>query len=370
VWSETDPEGALEHAKAAFHPGMTQSELVGLALNKWGRENPREAWLWADANLEGPLKDRGMNDLLVGWARRSPEEAATWLVESELTSPSLFSALPRTWAESDPLAALEWVRKLPEGKAKNLAEIAVADAYASDDPKAAFAAFKDELDAQKDPDLVVVLTNRWASLDPVAASSWIDSLPEGMTRREASATLATVWASSDVNGAVSWSSSIGDPSLRAKVNTYIGTTWAAVEPEKAISWLSGLPHGEAAEGIRGAFHSWAATDPVGLEGYLAQPPAPGWGDQARQSLADVRSQNDPAGALDLALGLSDSATRDHSMANYFKKWKQRDQAGAGDWLDLNSGRLPESTRERLDRLRGKTPLAETPSSAAGIPAGF
>lgn len=367
VWSETDPEGALEHAKSAFHPGLIQSELVGLALNKWGHENPREAWLWAGANLDGPLKERGLNDMLVGWTRRYPEDAARWLTDSGLTTPSLFSTLARTWAEDNPGDALKFVNNLPP-EAKEAALPAMIPALVSNDPEKALETLKDNF---TEPDYVVVFTNSWASLDPVAASSWVDSLPDGMTRREASATLATVWASSDVNGAVAWSSTIGDASLRTRVNTYIGTTWAAIEPEEALTWLSKLPAAESAEGVRGAFHSWAATDPVGLEGYVGETANTAWGDQARRSLADVRSQNDPAGALDLALGLSDSGTRDDSMATYFKKWNQRDGASAGDWLDLNSKRLPDSTGVRLNRIRGKVAPAGVPQSPpAGIPAGI
>ncbi len=353
VWAKTDPAGALEHAKANFQPGLLQSELMGLALNKWGENHPREAWLWADANLEGPLKERGLNDLLIGWTRRSPGDAAAWLANSELTSSSLFTALSRTWAESDPTAALDWARKLPKGKTKDKTLVTIADTIAADNPTTVVTTFQKELEEAQNPDLIVTIANRWASLDPTAAAAWVGGLAEGATRREAAATLATVWASSDVRGALSWSAGLADASLRTKVNTHIATTWGASEPEKALTWLATQPPAEAAEGVRGAFHSWAATDPVGLENYLPEAANTAWGDQARRSLADVRSQSNPAGALELALGLTETGVRDDSMASYFRKWSRSDSASAGDWLDMNSARLPDSTLTRLSRYQSK-----------------
>ncbi len=368
IWAETDPQAALDHAKANFPAGLIQSELIGLALSEWSQSNPREAWLWADANLEGSLRQRGLNDLLMGWTRRSPADAAAWLASTELASPSLFNVLSRTWAESDPLAALAWVSGLPEGKAKHQGLIAVADAYAADDPKAAVSEFQSLLEKEDNPDLVVALTNRWAKLDPAAAAEWVKSLPDGVSRREASATLATVWAASDVRAALAWSATISDVSLRTRTNTYIATTWGAIEPEKALNWLANQPPAEAAEGINGAFHSWAATDPVGLEAYLPEAGNGEWGELARRSLADVRSQNDPAGALNLALGLTDVGTRDDSMAKYFRKWNQRESANAGDWLDMNYPQLPASTVERLNVIRNQGKAQ--PTSTGGGPAGF
>ena len=368
VWTKTDPQGALDHAKANFPAGLIQSELIGLALSEWSQSNPREAWLWADANLDGSLKQRGLNDLLMGWTRRSPSDAAAWLSSSELAAPSLFNVLSRTWAESDPIAALNWVSGLPEGKVKQQSLIAVADAYAADDPEAAVNKFQRLLQKEGNPDLVVALTNRWAKLDPAAAAAWVTSLPDGVSRREASATLATVWAASDVNAALAWSATISDVSLRTRTNTYIATTWGAIEPEKALNWLANQPPAETAEGIKGAFHSWAATDPVGLESYLPEARNSEWGELARHSLADVRCQNDPAGALNLALGLSNAETRDGSMAKYFRKWNQRESANAGDWLDMNYSRLPAGTAERLNGIRNPGNPQPTPSD--GGPAGF
>lgn len=388
-WAENDPEGALSHAQSQFPAGTLQSELTGLAMNKWGYEHPREAWLWAEGNLEGPLKNRALTDLVIGWTRQSPADAATWLVDSGLTTTSLFTALPRTWAESDPAAALDWVRGLPAGRARDQAKIAVADSFAADDPVAAAEAFAPEIEARSKPaaddsvaaaeafapeieagsnaDLVVTLTNRWASTDPAAVAEWVNGLPEGQARMEAAATLATVWAARDIKAAVNWSRTIGDAALLQQVTSHLGTTWGALEPHKALEWLGTLPPNQAAEGTRGAFYSWAATDPVGLEQWIGETGVGPMNDQGRRSLADVRSQSDPAAAMNLALGLSAPEVRDDVMARYYRKWAAASPADAGDWYDMNSSKLPPTTRDRLAAGAGKNSAPIAPVSPGRRP---
>ena len=54
VWSEIDPEGALAHAKRSFNPGLMQSEVIGLVVNKWAATDPQDARVWTEQNLSGP----------------------------------------------------------------------------------------------------------------------------------------------------------------------------------------------------------------------------------------------------------------------------------------------------------------------------
>ncbi|MGL4399516.1 MAG: hypothetical protein ACRCXD_06585 [Luteolibacter sp.] len=399
-WAENDPEGALSYAQSKFPAGTFQSELIGLVMNKWAYKHPREAWLWAEGNLDGPLKERALTDLVIGWTRQSPADAAKWLADSGLTASSLFTALPRTWAETDPHSALAWVRGLPAGPLRDKAKIAVADSWAADDPVAAARAFEPEINAQPDPtttppatpplaavsptapsaptiaaeieiamnaDIVVSLTNRWASTDPAAVAKWLDGLSQGQTKMEAAATLATVWASSDVKAAITWSQTIGDATLRQQVTSHLGTTWGATDPFGALAWLGTLPPDQAAEGTMGAFYSWAATDPVGLEQWIVESGNHPMTDQGRRSLADVRSETDPAGAMSLALGLASPEVRDDVMARYYRKWAATAHANAEDWFDMNASKLPATTRDRLAIEAGRNQTISIPANPARRP---
>jgi hypothetical protein len=352
-WSKDDPEGALVHAKSEFAAGQLRSEVIGIAMNKWGQERPRDAWLWAEKNLQGPLKDRALTDLTVGWTRRNPTEAATWLAASGLTSQPLFTALPGTWAESDPAAAAAWVKGLSPGKTRDTAEVAVAGVIAHEDPAKAAEEFKEPIAEGKNPAVAFTIANIWATTDPTAAAEWVATLPEGPSKQEAAATLATVWASSDIQGAVGWTNQIQDPLVKKQVVSNIGTTWAAIDPAAALEWLDAQPQEVAADGITGAFYSWAGTDPVGLREWIDAGDAGTHADRARHSLADVLSQQNVPDALDLALGMTSEVARDQAAARYFREWRKRDDASAQDWLDANWASLPDSTRGELAKEQAR-----------------
>ena len=352
-WSETDAQGALAHALSGFAAGPLQSDAIGIAINKWGSENPREAWLWADANLSGPLKERALTDLVIGWARRSPDDAAAWLASTGLTSQTLFNALPGTWAETDPDAALAWVDTLPPGKARDTAETAVANSAAQDDPAKAAELFDDRISDGTNPGLPITIADIWAATDPAAAAKWVSSMEEGPGKTEAAATLATVWAASDIHAAVAWSQSIGDADMRRQVISNIGTSWGAIEPEAALEWLGSLPKDLATDGITGAMYSWAGTDPVGMREWIDTAGGSALGDRARQSLADVLSQEAIPDALDLALGMNSAGARDAALARYFREWRKRDDASAQDWLDANWAGLPATAQGALAKVQAR-----------------
>jgi hypothetical protein len=352
-WARTDPEGALNHALASLEAGQLQSDAIGIAISQWAQEHPREAWLWAEKNLTGPLKERALADLMVGWTRRNPLEAAEWLASTGLTSQPLFSALPGTWAESDPTAALAWARSLPAGKARDTAEVAIAHTVAQNDPAAAADLFKDSVDQGENPALAITIADIWSTTDPGAAAAWVDQMPAGPGKTEAAATLATVWAATDIAAAVAWSRSITDADMQRQVVSNIGTSWGAIDPYQALTWLESLPAELAADGITGAMYSWAGSDPVGLRQWIEESGSDPMADRARRSLADVLSQDAIPEAMEMAMQMDSAAGRDAALTRYFAEWRKRDDASAQDWLDSNWSTLPATARQTLADVQGR-----------------
>ncbi|GAA5484575.1 hypothetical protein [Haloferula sargassicola] len=352
-WAETDPEGALNHAQGSLPAGQLQSDAIGIAINKWGQDNPREAWLWAENHLSGPLKERALTDLMMGWTRRNPEEAAGWLASTGLTSQPFFNALPGTWAESDPQAALDWARSLPDGKAKDTAETAIANTVAQNNPRQAAEMFSKTIDEGDNAAVAITIADIWATTDPAAAAQWVAEMDDGPGKTEAASTLATVWAASDIEAAVKWSASIVDADMQRQVVSNIGTTWGAIDPFDALQWLETLPPEVGGDGITGAMYSWAGTDPVGMRQWIDAAGPDSLADRARQSLGDVLSQNAMPDAMDVALGMSSAPARDAALARYFREWRKRDDATAQDWLDANRTSLPATAQDTLEQVNGQ-----------------
>lgn len=347
VWSDSDPVAALDYARTSLHAGTMRSESIGIAVNKWAARDARAAWVWADENLSGPLKDQALTDVMVGWTRRTPATAAQWLASTGYLSQPLIAATAGTWAEQNAPAAAKWASTLTNKEVRQTANVSIVDEWARQNPQEAAANFKEAASQPDGAAIAAAIANIWGTTDPAAAADWIRSLPAGPGKDEAAATLATVWAASDIEAATAWSSSLADASVRRQAITHIGTMWGAMEPDKALAWLRTQPPELATEGYAGAYNSWAATDPIGLRQWVDTTPATPAMDQARMSLADVLASSDIGASLGLAFQISTTRGRDDAVARYYRAWRKIDNDSAQEWLTQTWSQLAPTTQQRL-----------------------
>lgn len=348
-WSETDPEAALDHVRHDLDPGLLQSELISLAVNKWGGDNPRDAWVWTEKNLSGPLREQSQADLMIGWTRRNPSLAAAWVTDTGLQSRLLLSTVGTTWAEQDPRSAAGWADSLSTTTARQATKIAVAAEWARQDPPMAADFFEAEINTTQDLDLATVIADIWGTTDPAATARWVEDLRSGKVRDQAASTLASVWATRDIEAAVAWSETIADAGTRSQVISHLGTTWGALDPDQAIGWLSTLSLEEAEVGLVGAFNSWAAVSPGEMLAWVESTEASGISDLGRRSLADVISQDDILTSIDLAMGIRPSPERTDAVSRYFRHWRKVDDTSAREWYQAMESSLSSELRERLNR---------------------
>lgn len=346
-WARRNPQAAADHARAVWKSGSAQTESVGSVIGQWAEADPRSAWKWSEENLSGPMKEQTLTSLLQGWTRRSPAEAAGWLADSGLTTQAYFDAVGAAWAARSPREAADWASAIDDSASRKSAENAVASEWARNDPAEAANHFAQEIVKADAPniDLATTIADIWGTTDPAATAKWVGQLPAGPGHEEAASTLATVWAASDIQAAVQWSQSLSDSETRERVIEHLGTTWGAIEPDRALDWLATLPPQEAADGIEGAVHSWAGTDPVGLREWIDQSQPSNLTDQARLSLGDVLTDTDLPSAMDLALGIADPARRDVALTRFFQAWRKTDPEGAQEWFNSQGGKLPARLRE-------------------------
>ncbi len=371
AWAAQDPQAAASYAATNFPAGMLRSEAIRVSVGQWAQKDPRSAFQWMEANLSGPLKEESLVALAQGWSRRSPQQAASWFAETGSTSQPLLTAIAGTWAQQDPASALQWASQLRDTGNRSVGLTSALGEMARQDPAAAALAAEPYLGetSSNDPataairDLPTVLADIWGTTDPAAAAQWISKLPTGASQIEAAGTLATVWASSDIEAAVAWSSTISDPSLKGAVVSHLGTTWGAIEPDQAIAWLDTLPADVASQGISGAFNSWAATDPLGLNDWITQLEPGPRSDLARRSLGDVMADQEPLAALELAAGIADPIQQSDVLARYYRQFHRSDAASAIEWLQGEWTRLPAPAQQSLAREQQK--LVERSNRTAG-----
>ena len=360
-WAATDPQAALAYAQSHFPAGQMQSESVRLAIQAWAVTDPRAAYVWMEQNLSGPQKEEAMGSFAQSWARTAPEKAAAWFAETGSTSQTLLTGLVTGWAATDPAAAIAWSGQLADRANQTVGLTTAIGELARQDPaRAAAAALPFLTDAPTAgagaesptpavPDLATVLADIWGANDPAAAAEWVARLPPGASQIEAATTLATVWAASDINAAVQWSEGFTDPALHSAVVEHLATTWGAIEPDKALAWLATQPADIAANGIQGAYNSWAATDPAGMQDWITQLQPSLSADQARRSLGDVVSGNDPLAALDLARNMFSPSAQADALNRYYRSWQRQSPADANEWLTSEWASLPVQARQRMNK---------------------
>lgn len=170
VWSETDPVAALDYARTSLHAGTMRSESIGIAVNKWAARDARAAWMWADENLSGPLKDQALTDVMIGWTRRTPAAAAQWLTSTGYLSQPLIAATATTWAEQNAAAAAKWAATLTNKDARQTATVAVASEWALQNPQEAAAHYNDAVSQMDGAALAAAIADIWGTTNPAAAA--------------------------------------------------------------------------------------------------------------------------------------------------------------------------------------------------------
>lgn len=342
-----DPAAAAQYSLTNFQPGALQADALRIALGKWGATDARAAYAWAAEHLTGPVKDEAVNALVQSWAARTPQDAARWFQETGSTSQPLLAALLGGWAAKSPREAARWVETLPDAANRDTGRLIAAREWAAQNPEEAAAHY-----SKPAPELASVLADIWGISRPADAARWIQQLPAGPAREEAAGTLATVWAASDIKAAVAWSAGLTDPAVRAAAVEHLATTWGAIDPDHAIAWLNTQPAALRDRGLPGAYNSWAGTDPAGLADWIPQLRDAQQSDLARRSLGDVWMAEDPAAAMNLALGMS-ADTQPDTAGRYFRAWRRSDDAAAQDWLEHNWSALPPATQVRLTKEQAR-----------------
>ncbi len=362
-WAAANPQAALAYAQAQFPAGQMQSESIRLAIEAWAVTDPRAAFVWMEQNLSGPQKEEAMGTFAQSWARTAPEKAAAWFTETGSTSQTLLTGLVTGWAATDPAAAIAWSSQLANPANQTVGLTTAIGELARQDPAKAAAAAEPflmesptanppagtspEPTTRAVPDLATVLADIWGANDPAAAAEWVAQLPPGASQIEAATTLATVWAASDIHAAVQWSEGFTDPTLHSAIVEHLATTWGAIEPDKALAWLATQPADVAANGIQGAYNSWASTDPAGMQDWIAQLQPSLSADQARRSLGDVFSGTDPLAALNLARTMYSPSAQADALNRYYRSWQRQSPVDANEWLTSEWASLPVQARQRM-----------------------
>ena len=271
-WARRGPAAAWDVASADGLVGHTKVLLRGVA-EVWFAQDPHGALDAAIADNEWQIMRRQwIADIVAGWARAVPREAADWVLGLPESSRDgrLLAAIHAPLSVAAPDEALAFVRKLGDGEAR--------------------AAFGRGLYKQQ--------LRRLLGDDPHALAEWLERQP--------------------------------DENLRTYQAKWIAGLLLEAAPDDALEWALGLPAKESGKALEAVIQAIAEEDPARAEDIvLSLSEADAQAGAAAGLLADWTSRRrQPAVAYQWAVDNLSTTVRQGVNGNFFWSWAITDPADA------------------------------------------
>jgi hypothetical protein len=208
TWAETDPKQASAWV-AGLPNGSIRDAAAAALANSWAKEDPEAASIWAFAQAEF----NGNTELLIStiqtFTREAPQDAEAFLrdIVEAADAPAILTSHVIARAETDPEATADWLANLSPSDPIYSSE------YANS------------------------LMQVWAQSDSIAASEWLSQMPRGAQRDAAVAGFSESIQGFEPAAAAAWANTINDPDRRVMRLSESVRLWAASQPVEALEWV-------------------------------------------------------------------------------------------------------------------------------------
>ena len=300
-------------------------------------EDPEAAMNWLQNQPGGPLRLRGMLEVVALWATEDSEGALLWL-ESNAQGVARLETLNsgiELWAEQDPLAAATWI-----------------DGMANDGSKVT---------------AIRALASSWASSSPQDAVAWINQLPDGALRNEAAAALVDSWSIINPQDAAIWAYSEAEFNGNQALFLDSIAKYAEQSPEEAEAFLRDIPRLDRptktieayvrarakaspaemmvwqsqlstedplnhSDNARFIMQEWSRTDSVAASTWLSNQASGAQRDAAILGFSDSMLEFEPEAATAWANYISEPEARITQLTESVRTWARTKPQEALDWV--------------------------------------
>jgi len=273
IWATLDAPAAA--AFVASEPdGTVRQQWIRELATEWASADPRAATAWAMTLTAGRGRDVAFECMARVTVATQPELAVQ--LSQAIASPDRFQeSFHETvyqWSQTDAAAAVNWLRRLPEGDVtRALAVHAAADAWSALSPADAAVEMARLPEDELRGELVSEAARRWAETNPEDATRWaVGALDDGL-REHVLAEVVQVWAGMDPTGVVSWLNGLAAGLARDQLVASFSTAIEESHPERAMEWASTIADNAMLraklEEVRDA---WAEQDPSAARAWVAK----------------------------------------------------------------------------------------------------
>jgi hypothetical protein len=172
----------------------------------------------------------------------------------------------------------------------------------------------------------------WVQSDAPGAARFAEGSSPGPGRDEALRIVAQIWGQTNPEAAARWAAMLPDETDRHAVLGAVCLGLAVNDPAQGVHLASTL--GLRDDGVlENLTQQWAAKDISGAQGWVLQQKSGEERDQLVERIAFIRSQTDPAGAVNLiSSGIVTGDVQLETIITVVHQWALRDDAAVTSWV--------------------------------------
>jgi RNA polymerase sigma factor (sigma-70 family) len=273
------------------------------------------------------------NLLMARWAQSDPNAALAWIKTKDPDHRETdYIELFQTWVTLDPEAALAGLKQLNNQWDKVNAAGWMLGGLAETNPQEAMSLLQEMPANEQHVGLRYRMFSQWATADPVAAATAAENMPPSFGRTAALEGTAMAWAMQDPLAAMAWADTLTDPSAKSDALGEALGQLSNENPAAAARYVEAMPAGARNDVVAGVAALWAQTDPPAALAWVANISTGQVYDQAVQGILGQIGQTDPAGAAAIIAQLPDPTTRYGAITQLADQWAQNDFNGALAWV--------------------------------------
>lgn len=233
-WAKVDPEAALAWANTLT--GNNKSGAINSIVSEMAATDPMKAAQVA-ASLAGDDQARAYGEIASKWAGTDFAAAEAWIqgLPAEARDRAMSEAL-ETLSHTDPEGAAGKLASMAAGRDRDRAVENIAEGWARKDPAAA-AAWVSQQQTDDMDDAMRPVIAAWAGRDSAAALSWIQAQPEGEVRDEAIGTYIWTNRSGDPQSTMQLAESISDEGDRNRSIFMATRRWMEQDNAAATEYI-------------------------------------------------------------------------------------------------------------------------------------
>jgi len=358
--AETTP-GIRNHTELILEGSDTVETARALAVlfSSAGPEALAEV-LEAYESSESQVSDLDLILLAEWWADRDPKAAIQWLRKQ--SGGKRYTATDtafRVWAREDPQSALKEAKDLEdERERKSAVYYALIGWDESLDTGLGKYVFDLAPSVERQDAMNVLARRRLAQMGEEGALKWGEELPEAKQFRSLMlARLSSVIAESNPEFTARRLEDRITGTSRTGLPRRIATRWVRRDPFAAMAWLESLPAGpDRDDGVMEATRDWLRADPDESSGWIEQrllAPIvihPRWLEPGLYLYSRSLIEEKPRRSVEIADMISDEELRLTLYTHIMRTWLRSDPEAAEVWI--RSADLPPRVLER-GRLLGR-----------------